>query len=172
MVLLESTSSRMCLTIDWGFDGGLHWPCVSSGDHRAGPGTQRLGLEPIAWRLEARDCTRWPRPAQPSTASTSPSQLCSAPSSLWPPCTFTSCAFLAPAARCICVYAARPFRTPSFPSISCFFLFWFSLVLFSSRSRFVLSLCVCLILSFFYPLCLSSFPPLPDTGVVIVPSNY
>lgn len=51
LVLLESTSSRMCLTIDWGFDRGLHWPCVSSGDHRAGPGTQRLGLEPIAWRL-------------------------------------------------------------------------------------------------------------------------
>ncbi|TNN84690.1 hypothetical protein EYF80_005105 [Liparis tanakae] len=50
------------------------------------------------WRLEAQDCTRWPRPAQHSLDQPIPSQLCSAPSSLWPPCTFTSCAFLAPAA--------------------------------------------------------------------------
>lgn len=140
----KSTSSWICLTIDLGFERVLPWPCVSKRDHRATPGTQRLGSKPIAWRLEARDCTRWPRPAQPqpSTASTRHSQLCSAPSSLWPPCTFTSCAFLAPAARCIWVYAARPFRTLSFPSISRFFLFWFSLVLLFSESWFVLLLCL------------------------------
>ncbi|KAI9542778.1 hypothetical protein NQZ68_016081 [Dissostichus eleginoides] len=56
----------MCLTIDWGLDRGLHWPCVSSGDRRAGPGIQRLGWEPTAWRLKAQDCSRWPPPAQHS----------------------------------------------------------------------------------------------------------
>lgn len=81
LVLLESTSSTMCLTIDLGFVSVLHWPCVSNGDHRAAPGTQRLGLKPIAWRLEARDCTRWPRPAQHSPAQPRPD----IPSSAQPP---------------------------------------------------------------------------------------
>ncbi|CAB1451592.1 unnamed protein product [Pleuronectes platessa] len=65
---MRGRCQRMCLTVDWGFDRGLHWPCVSSGDHRTGPGTQRLGSEPIAWRLSA-----WPIPARHSLDQPHPS---------------------------------------------------------------------------------------------------
>lgn len=62
-----------------------------------------IGLGAHSLEALGPSCTHWPKPTQPSAASTRHSQLCSGPSSLWPPCTFTSCAFLAPAARCACV---------------------------------------------------------------------
>lgn len=120
--MLEPTPPRMS-TIDLGFDRGLHWQCQrlrpgsSSWDWETGMEAHSLeaggpGLHPLAYSSSAQHCK----------ASTSHSQLCSAPSSLWPPSTFTSCVLLALAARCACVYAACPFHTLSFPSIPCFFL--------------------------------------------------
>lgn len=121
-------------TIDLGFDRGLHWQCQrlrpgsSSWDWETGMEAHSLeaggpGLHPLAYSSSAQHCK----------ALTSHSQLCSAPSSLWPPSTFTSCALLALAARCACVYAACPFHTLSFPSIPCFF--WFPPLLFSCFLR-------------------------------------
>lgn len=170
MVVLEFTSSRMCLTVDCSLTGD----CV--GLVSAVETTERgLRLRDWAESPQPGGCRPNTAPAgldRPSTAPPRSAQPCSAPSSLWPPCTFTSCAFLAPAARCIFVYAPSvpPLSSPSLVSpFSAFPLFSFSLIF----SSLICPLPVFLPLRlFFHPLCLSSFPPLPGTGVVIVPSNY
>lgn len=126
-----------------------------------------IGLGAHSLEALGPSCTHWPKPTQPSAASTRHSQLCSGPSSLWPPCTFTSCAFLAPAARCACVCCS-----PSpYPLISLdLLLLPFLISPRSLTSRF--PICpltvsassvwvVCLFV--FFPLnslCLSSFPSL------------
>lgn len=136
---------------------------VSGWDYGAAPETEKLGWEPIAWRRVGRDCTRWPGAAQPNAAkaSTGHSQLCSAPSSRWPPSTFTSCAFLALAARCVCMYSACPFHTLSFPSFVFFRFPWvfFSLLFSCFRTPDLSSHCFSFLLFFFNPVCLI-FPSL------------
>lgn len=112
-------------------------------------------LHPLAYTSPAQ-----PRPAHPSSAQPPPPRGLPAPS---------------PAAlfwlQLLGVYVCTlpdpypPRATLAF-SVSTFPLFSYFLI------HDLSSHCVSNSSTHFYLLCLSSFPPLPDTGVVIVPSNY
>lgn len=120
---LEPSAVRMSTTglgLDGGGRGGAVLAVSALLDQGAAPEIEKLGWEPSAWGPLGRDCTRWPGAAQPKAGH---SHSAAAPPPRWPPSTFASCAFLALAARCVCMYSACPLHTLSFPSSSAFSVF-------------------------------------------------
>lgn len=123
-------------------------------------------LEAVGPALHPLACTSpaQPRPAHPSSPQPPPPCGLPAPS---PAALFWL--QLLGVYVCVCCppqpYPLFPVHLSLFPSL----IFSHSLIF----SFMICPLTVCLTHSlFFHLLCLSSFPPLPDTGVVIVPSNY